>query len=149
MSRLGNRPVAKHIIEVLEKNNNEGMCLAEIQKGLIEQGWRHCIGSVRDNCMLLAQNGLLVKIGDQYSISLGRNHETGSINNLKVLDSTPFEPKPDRCDRCGRKFEHGDKFFVRDFRNVRLYVCEECHEQKATVTSITYANYPVLPDEEM
>jgi hypothetical protein len=48
----------------------------------------------------------------------------------------PLKPSPPsgRCDRCGRKFERGEVPHIRKFSNIKLYLCDDCHEQKKIVT---------------
>jgi hypothetical protein len=138
MPRLGDRPVAKHILAVLEQSKGVGFRIADLVKEMAKQGWRHSGNAMGDNCKLLVEQELIVEREQYYGIPKDGDITVPESRPKLHLPYMSRQPKPerDRCDKCHRKFEQGDKFYIRAIGGVKLYVCEECHEQKTTSAPI-------------
>jgi hypothetical protein len=143
-------------VEILKQNNNQSMSLSKIKKMMDEQGWRHTYDAIRDNYKVLLQNDVLKESDNGCVISPGfdndlerldrrRFNHGGRFNHKEFIGKKisklppPLEPyeyynyKCGYCDKCGRKFERGDKFYIKRFSNTQLVLCEDCHAPKIMV----------------
>jgi len=141
--RKGDRPVSIHIVAFLERHKGMGYRIADLINELTEQGWHHGDNAVKDNCKLLVKQGLILKrnhfwygIPKDGEITVPELSEPKQkVIKPKQPPKSTYLPKPkhDHCDTCGRKFERGDKFYIRNFSNVQLFLCEDCYAPKIMV----------------
>jgi hypothetical protein len=145
MAKKGDRPVGRHIMAFLEQHEGIGYRIADLITEMSEQGWRHGDNAVGDNLKLLVKQGLIIE-RNNFWYGIPKNGEITipesskpkqkpghqSVIESKQSPESTYIPKPkhDHCDTCGRKFERGDKFYVRNFSNVQLVLCEDCHAPK-------------------
>lgn len=90
--REGDRIVARHILEILQKNQGKGMRFSDIKRALIAEGYNHVDSSISYNNHWLASSKQVTRIGAHYGIPAVR--EDGSMY-LKIynneFDSTIIE----------------------------------------------------------
>jgi DNA-directed RNA polymerase subunit M/transcription elongation factor TFIIS len=129
----GRRPVAEHIMEFLQQNMGEAFSVDRLVQKLDDMGYHHSNTAVRDNCLILAGQGLIIGKDRCFGIPVNGDIKT----NVKPRTQ---KPKPqilehDHCDRCGRKFESEDKIHLRRFSNMMeaFYLCDDCYAQKVFV----------------
>jgi hypothetical protein len=132
MSRLGKRPVAEHILAVLEQSKGVGYHIADLVREMAKQDWHHTGNAIGDNCKLLVEQELIVERDKCYGIAKDGDITIPEPPPKHTSKPKPKRPERDRCDRCGRKFEWGDKFYMRQFSNVSLCLCEDCYVLKVT-----------------
>lgn len=123
----GIRPVELELVELFEQNSQISVTISEATKLLREHGYIHVDKAVRDNLYILTNSGFLIYDKDERRFSINQN-TTKDLTKKMLLPSKPKHS--DHCDKCGRKFNRGEKPFARSFANIELYLCAECHEPK-------------------
>ena len=126
----GIRPVELELIEVFEQNNRINVTVGEAIDILRQHGHPHSEMSVKDNLHILTTMGFLNYDKDGCRFSLSPNAAKVDLITHCKLPPKPKHQTSDHCDKCGRKFSHGEKPFVRSYSNMELYLCEGCHEPK-------------------
>lgn len=132
--RHGDRPVESHLIRFLQQNLGVGYSIKALMKELDEMGWRHCGKAIADNCLLLVEQGSVIKKGICFGIPINGDIEVTELPHQSI--PSPYHTSKlqhDKCDRCGRNFESNDEIHLRRFSNMAemFYLCENCYEQKA------------------
>lgn len=126
------RPVAEHVLAFLFEHKGVRFRLCDIYNSLHKQNLKHCLESIFDNLQILIKERIVVKEGEYYSVSPQYDVKPYTLSlNLKPLPK--FNPpllQHDHCDKCGRKFKRGDKFYIHAFSNLKVVVCEDCLEPK-------------------
>jgi lactam utilization protein B len=85
--REGDRIVARHILEILQKNQGKGMRFKDIKNALIAEGYNHVDSSISTNNHWLASSKQVTRIGAHFGIPAVR--EDGSMY-LKI-DNNEFD----------------------------------------------------------
>lgn len=131
----GKRPVEIELIEVF-KQKDYHITVAEAIEVLISKGHRHTPQAVRDNLELLAIAGFLIQDGEgKFSISPNSANADLTKRTLIKLPTRAYKiyehkqlPPSDHCDKCGKEFEPGVEWRIKQFaNNIQLVLCAECH----------------------
>jgi hypothetical protein len=124
------RPVEAELIEIFEQNNQINVTIREATEILCKYGHHHSDKSVRDNLLILTNSGFLTYDQVQHQFSLSANAAKADLTKKMPCELLSKPKHPDHCDKCGRKFSHGDVFYIRPFANLELYLCSDCHVPK-------------------
>ena len=133
MTLVYDRPVKAELVKIFEQNTQICVTISEATETLSEHGHPHSDKAVRDNLFLLTNSGYLTYDGS-HKFSLNN----GAKDLTKKMPCELPQPKPkhrtsDHCDKCGKKFSHGEITYLHSFANIQLDLCEDCHEPKAIV----------------
>jgi hypothetical protein len=85
--RKDDRPVAEHILAVLEENKGKGLRFRDLKMAMGRHGWFHVDSSIVQNYTWLVKQGNIVKIGRYYGIPVKKEDGKSYIEPTNLDES--------------------------------------------------------------